>query len=88
MYVRGSTGVLTVKRAEEHEGRHDFLFSSLHSDYFRYPGGGPNEHGSVTARLYYRENILEIMAGRFDTRNQQHFIKLIQKSRSTLREET
>lgn len=22
--------------------RHDFLFSSLHSDYFRYPGG-PNK---------------------------------------------
>ena len=33
-------------------------------------------------RLYYCENILEIMAGRFDTRNQQHFIKFIQKSKS------
>jgi len=75
-----------VKRAEEHEGCHDFLFSSFHSDYFRYPRG-PND-ACRTTRLYYRENILEIMAGRFDTRNQQHFIKLIQKSRSILFEET
>jgi len=81
-YSRYESRVLTVKRAEEHEGCHDFLFSSFHSDYFRYPRG-PND-ACRTTRLYYRENILEIMAGRFDTRNQQHFIKLIQKSRSIL----
>jgi len=75
--------VLTVNRAEEHEGEPRLSLSlslPLHSDYFRYPRG-PHEsrHGFIV-----RENILEIIAGRFDTRNQQHFIKFIQQSPNAL----
>lgn len=44
--------VLTMKRAEEHEGvPRLFLFLSLHSDYFRYPEG-PHELALDTALLY------------------------------------
>lgn len=50
-------GVNREERAEEHEGRHDFLFSSLHSEYFRYPGG-PNEpavqHGFIIAKTSWK----------------------------------
>lgn len=78
MYVR----VEGVNREESGRTRgcHNFLFSSP----FRLlPLSWGSKRARYTARLYYHENILEIIAGRFDTCNQKHFIKLIQSHRVT-----